>query len=194
MDIDEEESQKDFSRERNKVKNQRHNYTIKEIKIVLTKYKENKSVSETKKFFNIPITTVSGLVQKQDLYFSKENNLSSFKLKPVGRYLDSFEYDNLLLEFIKEGREHDIAITSSEIISKAMEIIPNFNDKSYDSLHHWFKCFREKYSYSIRKVTKISQQLPKNHLEKLREYLYDSIKLTIKYNINNNPHLLANVD
>ena len=75
-----------------------------------------------------------------------------------------------------------------------MEIIPNFNDKSYDSLHHWFKCFREKYSYSIRKVTKISQQLPKNHLEKLREYLYDSIKLTIKYNINNNPHLLANVD
>ena len=134
------------------------------------------------------------MVQKQDLYFSKENNLSSFKLKPVGRYLDSFEYDNLLLEFIKEGREHDIAITSSEIISKAMEIIPNFNDKSYDSLHHWFKCFREKYSYSIRKVTKISQQLPKNHLEKLREYLYDSIKLTIKYNINNNPHLLANVD
>ena len=155
MDINEKESQKVISGERNKVKNQRHNYTIKEIKIVLTKYKENKSVSETTKFFNIPITTVSGLVQKQDLYFSKENNLSSFKLKPVGRYLDSFEYDNLLLEFIKEGREHDIAITSSEIISKAMEIIPNFNDKSYDSLHHWFKRFREKYSYPIRKVTKI---------------------------------------
>ena len=75
-----------------------------------------------------------------------------------------------------------------------MEIIPNFKDKSYDSLHHWFKRFGEKYSYSIRKVTKISQQLPKNHLEKLREYLYDTIKLTIEYNINNNPHLLANVD
>ena len=54
MDIDEEESQKDFSRERNKVKNQRHNYTIKEIKIVLTKYKEIKSVSETAKFLIYP--------------------------------------------------------------------------------------------------------------------------------------------
>ena len=130
MDIDEEESQKDFSRERNKVKNQRHNYKIKEIKVVLTKYRENKSVSETAKFFNIPRTTVSGWVQKQESYFSKENNLSSFKLKPVWRHIDSFEYDDLLLEFIKEGREHDIAITSSEVISKAMEIIPNFKDKS----------------------------------------------------------------
>ena len=129
MDINEKESQKVISGERNKVKNQRHNYTIKKIKVVLTKYKENKSVSETAKFFNIPIETVSEWVQKQESYFSIENNLSNFKLKPVGRHLDSFE----LLEFIKEVREHDIAIKISEVISKAIEIIPSFKDKSYDS-------------------------------------------------------------
>ena len=81
--MDKDESRGDFSNERNKVKNQRHNYTIKEIRIVLTKYKENNSVTETGKLFNIPRTTVSGWVQKQESYFSKVNNLSSLKHKQV---------------------------------------------------------------------------------------------------------------
>lgn len=53
MNIDKEESHEDFSKERNKAKNQRHNYTIKEKRVIFTKYKENKSVTDTAKLFNI---------------------------------------------------------------------------------------------------------------------------------------------
>ena len=180
MDIENEDIEEKNTKERKKVKNQRKNYTIKEIQVVLKKFKENNSVTETAKFFNLPRTTVSGWVQKEEVYFSTDKNLSSLRLKPCGRKLDSFEYDDLLLEFIKEGRSHDIAITSSEVISKAIEIIPGFKEKSYDSLHHWFKRFREKYSYSIRKVTKISQNLPKKYLENLRSYIMLCYKINYR--------------
>ena len=87
-----------------------------------------------------------------------------------------------------------MAITSSEVIYKAIELIPGFKDKSYNSLHLWFKKFRTRYSYSIRKVTKIAQSLPKNVLENLRDYLYTALKDNYEYNTDVNSNILANVD
>ena len=75
-----------------------------------------------------------------------------------------------------------MAITSSEVIYKAIEMIPGFKDKSYNSLHLWFKKFRTRYSYAIRKVTKVAQSLPKNVLENLRDYLYTELKDNYEYN------------
>lgn len=43
---------------RQKVKNKRKNFTIKEIKVVLNYYNKNNSVRGTAKFFNIPHSTV----------------------------------------------------------------------------------------------------------------------------------------
>lgn len=60
MDIEKEELEEKKTKERKKVKNQRKNYTIKKILVILNKFKENKSVSETSKFFDLPLTTVSG--------------------------------------------------------------------------------------------------------------------------------------
>lgn len=131
---------------------------------------------------------------RQEEYFSQNKTFSNLRHKPYGRKLDSFEYNYQILEFIREGRTHDISITSSEVISKAIEIVPGFKEKSYDSLHHYFKRFREKHSHSIRKVTKISQNLPKNYLENLRNYLYDVTKNMIEKETYFKTHILANVD
>lgn len=57
-----------------------------------------------------------------------------------------------------------------------------------------FKRFREKYSYSIRKVSKISHNLLQNYLENLRNYLYDVIKDMIEKETYVNTHRLANLD
>jgi len=69
------------------------------------------------------------------IYLLLLKNLIIYRLKPPGRKSDSQEYYDVLLEFIKEGCASDLAITSSEIIDKAIEMIPSFRDKSYNSLH-----------------------------------------------------------
>ena len=61
-------------------------------------------------------------------------------------------------------------------------------------MHNWFKNFREKYSYSIRKATKFAQSMPKNSLENIHEYLFKAIKENIERNIYLNPNIVANVD
>lgn len=99
-----------------------------------------------------------------------------------------------MLAFIKEARSHEIAITSTEVINKAIEIVPDFKEKSYNSMHNWFKRFREKYSYSIRKATKFAQKMPKNSLENIHEYLFKAIKDNIERKIYLNPNIVANVD
>lgn len=97
---------------------------------------------------------------KKNKYMTSIVKINKCRLKFGGQKSYSTEYNEILNEFIKEGRSHDIAITSSEVIAKALEIIPEFKSKSYDELIHWLKRFRIRYSYSIRKVTKISQSLP----------------------------------
>ena len=86
----------------------------------------------------------------------KVNNLkqNDSRFKGGGRKLDSEEFNEAIINFIKEARANEIAISSSEVIYKAIELIPRFKEKSYDSLYHSFKRFREKYKYSLRKVTK----------------------------------------
>jgi len=119
----------------------------------------------------------------------------NYRLKPGGRKSVSQEYDDILVEFIKEGRASDLAITSSEVIFKAIQIIPEFKDKSYNSLHYlWFKRFRTRNSYSIRRIIKVAQRLPKNVLENVREFLYKALKDNYEYNTDINANILANVD
>ena len=42
--------------------------------------------------------------------------INKCSFKSGGRKSDSAKYDEILNEFIKEGRSHDIAITSSEVM------------------------------------------------------------------------------
>lgn len=95
------------------------------------------------------------------------------------------------MEFIKEGRANNIAITSSEIIYKAIELIHGYKEKSYNFLQLWFMRFRLLYSYSIRILTKIAQTLPKNFLENIKSYLSKD-----NYSFNNgiNSNIIANLD
>ena len=179
---------------RQKVKNKRKNFTTKEIRVVLNYYNKNNNIRGTAKFFNIPHSTVAGWVQRKDEYLFSNNYINKCRLKSGGRKADSAEYEEVLIEIIKEGRANDLAITSDEVIAKAIELIPAFSKKSYDALHHWFKRFRIRHSYSIRKVTKITQSLPKYFLENLRAFLYQSIKDSLDLITELNSNLIGNVD
>ena len=57
----------------------------------------------------------------------KETNLkkTDYRIKGTGRKLESEEYDKAIINFIKETRENEVAITSSEVI----ELIPSFIKK-----------------------------------------------------------------
>ena len=44
---------------------------------------------------------------KKDEYYTTIINNSNYRLKPAGRKSDSQEYDDILVEFIKEGRASD---------------------------------------------------------------------------------------
>ena len=136
--------QEDFSKERTKVKNQRRNYTMSEKQIVIKNYENSRNLRETARKFDISPGTLAGWIKNKDLFQLNKFNQTDLRLKGGGRKSDSEEYDEIILNFIKEARANDIAITSSEVIFKAIEVIPDFNNKTYDSLHHWFKRFREK--------------------------------------------------
>ena len=92
---------------REKVKNNRKNFTIKEIRVVLNYYNKNNNIRGTAKFFNIPHSTVAGWVQRKDEYLSCNNYINKCRLKSGGRKADSAEYEEVLIEFIKEGRAND---------------------------------------------------------------------------------------
>ena len=179
---------------RQKVKNKRKNFTTKEIRVVLNYYNKNNNIRGTAKFFNIPHSTLAVWVQRKDEYLFSNNYINKYRLKSGGRKADSAEYEEVLIEIIKEGRANDLAITSDEVIAKAIELIPAFSKKSYDALHHWFKRFRIGHSYYIRKVTKITQSLPKYFLENLRAFLYQSIKDSLDLITELNSNLIGNVD
>jgi len=193
IDPQEEDYVDDF-KERRKIRNKRHNYTIKEVQTILRSFIRNGSVRQTARLFDVPPSTMQGWVQKINEYFSTKRKPSSYKLKAGGRKSDSFEYDRILLDFIKEGREYGMAITSSEVINKAIEIIPGFKEKTYQALHHWFKRFRQRYSYSIRKVTKMAQTLPKNYSDYIESYLSLAVRDMVQKNTDINSYLVANVD
>ena len=135
---------------REKLKNKKKNYTIKEIKIVLNYYNKIGNIRGISTFFDIPKST--GWVNIKDEHMTAIVKSNKCRLKSGGRKTDSAEYDEILNEFIKEGRSHDIAITSSEVIAKALEIIPEFKNKSYDALIHWFNRFQIRYSHSFPKI------------------------------------------
>ncbi len=69
----------------------------------------------------------------------------------------------------------EIGLTTNEIINKSLELYPENKNKSYSALHMWFFRFLKRYSYKIRDVTHIGQQLKENaenQLHKFYEILY----------------------
>ena len=63
-----------------------------------------------------------------------------------------------MLAFIKEVRSHEIAITSTEVTNKAIEIVPGFKEKSYNSIHNWFKRLMKNTRIVLEKLLNFSKQ------------------------------------
>ena len=57
-----------------------------------------------------------------------------------------------------------------------------------------FKIFRKRYSYSLRKITKIAQNTPKYFMEDLRNFIYQTIKENIEFNLENKSIIIGNVE
>ena len=193
-EMEEEDPKDDEILKRNEIKNQRTNYTINEKLKILKEFDKIKNQRELSRRYNIPLGTLAGWSKNRNALENSTILKNKSRLSGAGRKSDSHGYDEILINFIKEGRENVISITSTEVICKAIEIIPNFDNKSYNSLHNWFKKFREKNFYSIRKVTKIAQTLPKNFLEKIREYILNAQKDVYYYNTDIETGIIANID
>ena len=193
-EMGEEDPKDDEILKRNEIKNQRANYIINEKLKILKEFDKIKNQRELSRRYNIPLGTLAGWIKNRKALENSTILKNKSRLSGAGRKSDSHGYDEILINFIKEGRKNGISITSTEVICKAIEIIPNFDNKSYNSLHNWFKKFRERNFYSIRKVTKIAQTLPKNFLEKIRDYILNAQKDVYYYNTEIDTEIIANVD
>lgn len=66
-------------------------------------------------------------------------------------------------------------MTTNDIINKSLELYPEDKNKSYSALYMWCFRFLKLYSYKIRAVTQVGQQLKENveiELHKFYETLY----------------------
>ena len=124
-----------------------------EKQIVIKNYEKSGNLRETARKFYISPGTLAGWIKNKTLFQLNKFKQTDLRFKGGGRKSDSEECNEIILNFIKGARANDIAITSSEIIFKAIEVIPDFNYKTYDSLHHRFKRFRKRYKFDLRKVT-----------------------------------------
>ena len=140
-EMGEEDPKDDEILKRNEIKNQRINYTINEKLKILKEFDKIKKQREISRRYNIPLGTLAGWIKYRNALETSTILKNKSRLYGTGRKSDSHGYDEILINFIKEGRKNGISITSTEVICKAIEIIPNFDNKSYNSLHNWFKKF-----------------------------------------------------
>ena len=107
-----------------------------EKQIVIKNYEKSGNLRETARKFDISPGTLVGWIRNKTLFQLNKFKQTDLRFKGGGRKSDSEECNEIILNFIKEARANDIAITSSEIIFKAIEVILDFINKTYDSLHH----------------------------------------------------------
>ena len=100
---------------------------------------------------------------------------NKYRLEGAGKIPNTIGIEEKLIKWLEKQRRLEIGLTTNEIINKSLELYPENKNKFYSSLH--MSCFRflKRYSYKIRAVTHIGQQLKENaeiELHKFYETLY----------------------
>ena len=93
-------------------------------------------------------------------------------------------------------RDLGIAITTHEIIYKAIELMPALKNKKYKTLCKWCQRYLNRKGFSYRNPTHIGQKPKEDAIDQLMNFLRISIKIRKKFNILDDQDLcrIGNVD
>ena len=80
-----------------------------------------------------------------------------------GRPTQSPEIEQSIVEWIRELRSADIAVSTRQVIAKALSLDPQFHGRNIKTLWHWVYPFLDRHHLSIRRATHVGQKL-RGHL------------------------------
>ena len=109
-------------------------------------------------------------------YICEQENLNISRIKKQGRSFSFSDKEMELVGFIDKLREEKIAVTSTMIIAKMLQLKPELKNKSMRALQSM--CYRilEKNKYSLRRASHIGQPLPSKSLDLFYEFFRDIIR------------------
>lgn len=89
-----------------------------------------------------------------------------------------------------------VAITTHEIIYKAIELMPSLKIKKYKTLCKWYQRYLNRNGFSYRNPTNIGQKPKEDAIDQLMNFLIINISIRKKFNILDEQDLcrIGNVD
>ena len=113
----------------------------------------------------------------------EQENLNISRIKKSGRNYSFSDKEMELVGFIDKLREEKIAVTSTMIIAKMLQLKPELKGKSMRALQSM--CYRilQKNNYSLRRASHLGQPLPSKSLELFYEFFRDIIRKRQKLGI-----------
>ena len=144
-------------------------YTL-EFKTKIIKLAEDKSLSYIEKNYGIARHLVRKQIKDKDSIFSNKN--TSYKIIKNGGISSTVEYDGLIASYIKDLRESNIPVNTTDVIIYAKEIVPFFKDRTIFSLKNWASRFFRRMGFSFRIVTKAQTNLRDDIKEYLNKFYF----------------------
>ena len=161
--------------------NTRKQFTLQEKKEYIKKYEDIKNKNPKKGIraivaeLNISYSSLREWIKQKPIILETKCKRNKYRLEGAGKIPNTIEIEEELIKWLEEQRRLEIGLTTNEIINKSLELYPENKNKSYSALHMWCFRFLKRYSYKIRAVTHIGQQLKENvenELHKFYEILY----------------------
>jgi len=109
-------------------------------------------------------------------FICEQENLNISRIKKQGRSYSFSDKEMELVGFIDKLREEKIAVTSTMIIAKMLQLKPELKNKSMRALQSM--CYRilQKNNYSLRRASHLGQPLPSKSLDLFYEFFRDIIR------------------
>ena len=109
-----------------------------------------------------------------------------------GAKAEAIELETQLYDWVTEQREAELAVSTLEIIDKALSINPQFKNGNAITLQNWVYRFMKRHSLSVRSRTRVSQ-VTQSAMQSVRQQYCRHVMTSYANNINN-PHYLINMD
>jgi Tc5 transposase DNA-binding domain len=166
---------------------QRTSYSIDE-KLTVVNYAQENGRNVTAKHFGLDAPMIGRWI-KQSSKWDKENKKKKRAGNP-GRKAFYPEAEDLLYSWIIEQRKKGLAVNYISVRLQMCKILKEptiqelypAGEYAFQGNLSWINSFMKRYDLSLRRKTKISQQLPEDTEEKLEEFRRFVIRLRTQYN------------
>ena len=152
-------------------------YSI-DIKIkIINLIRGGNSLHSVEEKYGIDRHCIRDWLNNEEKLIMVNNKTQKYRLPGGGRHPEYQCIDEELCSYIDYLRAMGIAVSTNQIIVKAIELLPILKEKSYHSLCNYCYRFLKRKKYSFRKVTRIAQQLKNRPLDQLLEFLLINIRI-----------------